>query len=158
MRRLIVLTVLLCALAGSSPAAAQAVPDEKGAVLATFEVLRQAVNTGNVELFMANVTDDVMLLDIASGGAPPVGRAAFHDMVKQFFSGFTLTWDNCVTEDVAVAGDLAFHRYTGILSVKPKQGGDLSRNQRRYLDIFRRKPDGSWRLWQHIFTAHTPSR
>lgn len=142
----------------SSTAAAQAVPDEKGAVLATFEVLREALNTGNLESFMANVTDDVMLLDLAPGGAPPVGRAACHEMAKEFFSGFTLTWDNCVTEQVAVAGDLAFHRYTGVLSVTPRQGGDVSRNERRYLDIFRREPNGKWRLWQHIFTANTAGR
>jgi hypothetical protein len=65
MRRRIVLVVLLGAAAGSSPAEAQAVPDEKAAVLATFEVLRQALNAGNAQSFVDNVTDDFMLLDMA---------------------------------------------------------------------------------------------
>jgi len=63
-----------------------------------------------------------------------------------------------VTEEVVVADDLAFHRYTGVLSVEPRQGGDVTRNDRRYLDVFRRSPSGERRLWQHIFTARSPSR
>jgi hypothetical protein len=35
------------------------------AVLATFEVLRQALNAGNAQSFVDNVTDDFMLLDMA---------------------------------------------------------------------------------------------
>jgi uncharacterized protein (TIGR02246 family) len=152
------LVVLCSVLAGSSTAIAQVARDGKEAVLATFETLRQAVNRGDVDGFMANVTDDVMLLDMAPGGAPPVGRAAFHGMVKEFFASFTLTWDGCQTEEVAVAGDLAFHRYTGVLTVRPKQGGESSRHDRRYLDVFRRDRHRRWKLWQHIFTANTPGR
>jgi uncharacterized protein (TIGR02246 family) len=158
MRRWIALGVLWGAVVGSSPAKAQAAPDDTAAVLATFEVVRQALNAGNAESFVANVTDDFMLLDMAPGGTPPVGRAAFHERLKAFLSASTLTWDNCVTQEVAFAGDLAFHRYTGVFSVKPKQGGDVSRNERRYIDVFRREPSGRWLLWQHIFTATNASR
>jgi hypothetical protein len=73
-----------------------------------------------------------MLLDMAAGGTPPVGRAAYYERLKGLLSGATLIWDNCVTDDVAVAGNLAFHRYTGVLWVEPKQGGDVRRNDQRY--------------------------
>ena len=63
-----------------------------------------------------------------------------------------------MTDEVAVAGDLAFHRYTGVLWVKPKQGGDPRRNDRRYIDVFRREPGGGWRVWQHIFTSNGANR
>jgi ketosteroid isomerase-like protein len=99
-----------------------------------------------------------MLLDLAPGGTPPVGRAVFLERLKGLVSGSTLTWDNCVTDEVALAGNLAFHRYTGVFSVKPKQGGDVIRNPRRYIDVFRREPSGNWRLWQHIFTVNSASR
>ena len=137
-----------------SLAEAPARPDDKAAVLATFETLRQALNAGNAESFVDNVTDDFVLLDMAPGGTPPVGRAAYYERLKGLLSGATLTWDNCLTDEVAVAGDLAFHRYTGVLWMKPKHGGDVKRNNRRYIDVFRREPSGRWRLWQHIFTAN----
>jgi predicted transcriptional regulator YdeE/ketosteroid isomerase-like protein len=132
--------------------------DDKTAVLATFATLRQALNAGEADSFVDNLTDDFMLLDMAPGGTPPVGRAAYHERLKGLLSGATLTWDNCVTDEVVVAGSLAFHRYTGVLWIKPKQGGQAKRNERRYIDVFRREPSGRWRLWQHVFTAHTPGR
>jgi ketosteroid isomerase-like protein len=100
---------------------------------------------------MANVTDDAMLLAMTPGGPPPVGRPALAEAIEGFLGGFTVVWDGIQTEEVVVVGDLAFHRYTGVLSTTPKEGGETNRDDRRYLDILRRDAGGEWKLWQHIF-------
>ena len=77
---------------------------------------------------------------------------------RDLFASFILTWSDCQSEEVVVVGDLAFHRYTGVLTVTPKQGGEASRDNRRYLDLLRRGADGRWRVWQHIFTVNAAKR
>jgi ketosteroid isomerase-like protein len=65
----------------------------------------------------------------------------------------TIVWDRRQTQDIAIAGGHAFHRYTAVMRSTPKAGGDASETTRRYLDIFRQDASGRWRLAQHIFIA-----
>jgi uncharacterized protein (TIGR02246 family) len=150
MRRALVLLVILTAVISTVSGPASAADDER-AVLDTFEVLRSAVNTGDVDAFVGHVTDDFMLLDVGASGAPIVGRQALVTALQGFFGGSNLTWDSIQADEVAVVGDLAFHRYEGVLTARPKDGAEASLDHRRYLDVFRRDAEGHWRLWQHIF-------
>ena len=108
MRRVSVLLVILSAVISTVSRPAAGADDER-AVLDTFEVLRSAVNAGNVDAFMAHVTDDFMLLDLGATGAPIVGREALEAALHGFFGGFKLTWDGIQANEVVLVGDLAFH-------------------------------------------------
>ena len=95
---------------------------------------------------------------MAPGFAPIVGKKALDPFFKNFFATTTFTWTDCRSQEVVVVGDLAFHRYTGVVTFTPKQGGETTRIPRRYLDMFRRGADGRWRVLQHIFAADPTSR
>ena len=150
MRPIVILTVVFATCVTALVSAGQAEGD-KHAVLVTFEALRSAVNGGDAAAFLANVTDDVMLLDLGGSGAPSVGRTHLATELKEFFGGFVLKWDGVQSIEVSVAGNLAFHRYTAVMTATPRDGGDATVDDGRYLDILRRDVDGRWRLWQHIF-------
>ena len=148
---------LSASMCGASAALGRA-DDDQNAVRVTFESWRKALNTGNAESFLTYVRDDAIFADMAPGMTPIVGEKALQPFFKDLLARFTLIWSDCHSEEVVVAGDLAFHRYTGVLTVTPKQGGEASRDDRRYLDLLRRGADGRWRVWQHIFTVNAPKR
>ena len=153
MLRLTVLILVGISAMRSMPVSAQSVGDDSNRVLATFEALRSALNSGNAEGFMSNTTDDVMLVNMSGTGKPSVGRDAVRAAVTGLLGTLTLVWDGRQTQDIAIVDDLAFYRYTAVLVSTPKKGGETSRTQRRYTDILRRDASGQWRLWQHIFVT-----
>src|SRR5947209_14906220 len=94
------------------------------------------------------LTDDAVIVDMAEGQAPMVGRKAIHPWVKDFFAKFATTWAE-KSQEIVVVGDTAFRRYTGIATFTPKQGGEPTRNNRKYLDVLRSGADGRWRVSRH---------
>jgi uncharacterized protein (TIGR02246 family) len=152
----VLLILLLSASLSASAALGQPADDDREDIRATFESWRKAANAGDADGFLTHVRDDAIFADMAPGMAPIVGKGALRPFFKDFFATFTLTWSDCQSQEVVLIGDLAFHRYTGVLTVTPKQGGEPSRDNRRYLDLLRRDADGRWRVWQHIFTVMPP--
>ena len=153
MARLTTLTFLMCVAMLNGPVSAQTVADDSKPVLTTFEALRAALNAGSADAFMSHTTDDVMLLNMSGTGKPSIGRDAVRAAVTGLLENLAIVWDGRQTHDIAVAGDLAFHRYTAVMTTTPKKGGETSRTQRRYTDVLRKDATGRWRLWQHIFVT-----
>ena len=124
--------------------------DEK-AIETAFETLRSALNAGDADAFISQTTDDVMLLNMSGTGNPSIGKATVRATVTSLVTNLNIVWDSHQTHDIAIVGDLAFHRYSASMTTTPKKGGNTSRTRRRYTDILRRDEAGRWRLWQHIF-------
>jgi len=74
MLRLTVLILVGISAMRPMPVSAQSVGDDSNGVLATFEALRSALNSGNAEAFMNSTTDDVMLVNMSGTGKPSVGK------------------------------------------------------------------------------------
>ena len=63
-----------------------------------------------------------------------------------------VTFDMDITnEEVEVAGDWAFSRGTYTLTTTPKESGQPVFIDGRYITIFTRQPDGSWKRHREIF-------
>ena len=154
MRRRIVLPALVMAVAiGASTAQAQAVDADQKAIRTAWEGWLRVAGAGDADAYMTYLTDDAVIIDMTQGQPPVVGRQAIHPWVRDFFNRFTFTWAE-QSQDIVVVGDTAFRRYTGVATFTPKQGGEPSRNDRRYLDVLRRGADGRWRVSHHVFTAN----
>ena len=52
--------------------------------------------------------------------------------------------------DVIVAGDLAVVRLTWTLTARPAGGGGASISREPGIDIFRKQPDGSWKISRYL--------
>lgn len=60
------------------------------------------------------------------------------------------------SSDVVVVGDWAIDRYTGLLTITPKGGGAANEERVKGIHIFRRQPDGSWRIVQDVWNTDSP--
>ena len=61
-------------------------------------------------------------------------------------------------EEVQVAGDWGFARGTFTGSVKPKAGGATTNVDGKYLTIFKKQADGSWKIFRDCFNFNVPPK
>ena len=90
------------------------------------------------------------------GPRPARGRREAGDSpwIRDFFARYTFKFSDWNSKEVVVAGDVAFHRYTGVATLTPRAGGASLRQDRKYLDVFRRGADGRWRASHHVFNLN----
>ena len=60
------------------------------------------------------------------------------------------------TVQTVVSGDLAYQRGTFTVEATPKAGGNKTRTSGTFLRIYRRQPDGSWRMTRDMFNSDQP--
>jgi len=62
-----------------------------------------------------------------------------------------------VFDELNVAGDWAFARGPFELRLTPKPGGEPVVDRGKFIDVFRRQGDGSWRFARVIFNRNRPA-
>ncbi|UCE41707.1 MAG: DUF4440 domain-containing protein [Candidatus Aminicenantes bacterium] len=64
--------------------------------------------------------------------------------------------DSSITEDVRVSGNLAVARGTDIGTITPKEGGIVFKYNMKWLIIYERQSDGSWKCKCEIWNSNIP--
>lgn len=107
-----------------------------------------AVNARDLDRLLGWMTDDAVFL---GPGQAPLDRAAFQ---AGFLAGHAQSLIHCVStlQEVVVVGDIAHARSRDTLSVTPRAGGDTLALAGHRLTVYRRQPDGCWRMARD---AHT---
>lgn len=109
-----------------------------------------AVFSGNVDTALTVYTSDVAMMP---PGEPAVNGT---EGVRKWLEGFYK--DNSASgkytsADVQVAGDWAVVRYTGELTATPKKGGKPMTETIKGVHIYRRQPDGGWKISQDVWNS-----
>jgi uncharacterized protein (TIGR02246 family) len=60
------------------------------------------------------------------------------------------------TLEITVVGDLGYARGVYTLDVTPLAGGATGHVDGKFLTVFRRQPDGSWKIYRDIFNSNVP--
>jgi uncharacterized protein (TIGR02246 family) len=112
--------------------------DEKAIEGAIAEFVR-AYNSGNLEGVLAYYSED--LIKVRQGG-PAETKAETAKRIAGVFENFRSRVD-VSTDEIRVAGELAYTRGTFRVTLTPKAGGETQVIERRYLEIWR-KENGRW--------------
>ncbi len=102
----------------------------------------QATMNGNVAALADLMTEDVVFL---TPGRTPFGRQEFIDSFNAIKEHVAMNCDGEYTE-IVVYGDLAHATARLDITVTPKNGGANKQLSGNALSIFKRLPDGKWRL------------
>ena len=124
------------------------------AIKKLHEEIDAAINAGDLDSFVSCFTDDAVRM-------PPnmpalVGKDAYRDMVQYFFEQNTGIEHDITTEEVIVCGDWAFARGTYTITFTPKAGGKPIRGIGKWMDIYKRQLDGSWKCYRNIYNSDLP--
>ena len=132
--------------------------DVEADIAAIDEVLFQygiASSTGDLELYMSLHTDDIVKM---GPDAPTVyGQEALRAGTKFFFDNFTVDGAS-FPEETYVDGNMGFTRGNYTLTITPKAGGDPFYVDGKYLTIFKRQADGSWKIARDCYNSNVPPK
>jgi uncharacterized protein (TIGR02246 family) len=135
--------------AGSSgahdPAAVQRAIDSSLAVFGS------AIARGDTATAASIFAPDAMLL---AGGGPIVrGRAGVAQWNAAMFSAYTISNPSFSTKDLIVTGDYAIETGEYRMTMKPKNGPALP-DTGKYVTVWQRQSDGSWKILRDIFNSN----
>ena len=121
------------------------------ALLDDFDV---AVNAGDSEGLVAkNYAEDAVRMPFDE---PMLrGKAAILAWFKKGAEQYTWQLDN-VAEDIQVDGDLAYTRGTASGTRTLKAGGESFNIQSKWMAVYKRQADGSWKVIADIFNRDNP--
>jgi uncharacterized protein (TIGR02246 family) len=125
---------------------------DRGAIEASLRQWPRDFNARNLDAACSLFADDLLLV---YPGAPDRDRDAFCSHLREVFNApaKTFSYDEPDIKEVLVDGDLATVRLFWTLTVKDASGTVLETVREDGVDVFRRQPDGSWKI--HISHAFT---
>lgn len=59
-------------------------------------------------------------------------------------------------DEIEAAGDWSFARGSHKAVLIPEEGGEPIHDRGKYLEIYRRQPDGSWKFARHMWSSDSP--
>jgi ketosteroid isomerase-like protein len=125
------------------------------AIEALLDKGEQVFATGDLEGAVALFADDAVIY--AENGPDIVGI----DAVRATYSGMLQAMRvelSFKTNEIVVAGDLAFESGTFRLKLTDKAGGAVvSDSQSRHMHVYKRQPDGSWKTWRMMVNTPAPA-
>ena len=110
----------------------------------------KAINDGDIAT-LSSLTDEDHIM-ITPGRPPLIGKAANDAANSRAFQQVKIdeTWTPVET---VVSGDLAYQRGTYTVAASPKAGGNTTKTSGHFLRIYRRQPNGEWRMTHDTFNS-----
>ena len=140
-----VLATGLCGCASKRAAAA-----DEAAVRRTIADVEQKINQGDIGFVNVFANDAVI---IAPSSPDIVGLDAIRAMYAGIMKQASMTV-HFSTEEVAVAGDMAFEHGTYTLRIADKTTGRVLQDAKnKHVHIFKRQPDGTWKTWRMMVNS-----
>ena len=117
---------------------------EVGLVYELWNEYADACHAGDLERWMALWIDDGIQM-------PPdvprrVGKELIRDGMQPVFDQFNMSNMTIQTEEVQILGDLAYSHGTHTFDMTPKDGGETVSMSGKFLDILKKRVDGSWKI------------
>ena len=154
MKRLFPVLVALVAVAASGCAPKVDVEADQAVIRTLGEQAVATLNTNDAAALAAFVTDDAVWMP---PNEPAVsGKEAFESLYRAWFDQFICEVTSHPVEEIVVAGDWAFARGRYTLMLTPKAGGEPMQDSGKFIDIYQRQPDGSWKYARHIWNSDQP--
>lgn len=153
--RLLATVLLAGALAACAPAEPADMSVEAAAEIREADMaFEAAARTGNMETAMSMHTDDAMVFP---PGQPMVsGQAALRALWTDMMSapGFSISWQVSGTS-AAASGDLGYSWGTAQITMSGPDGMPMS-SQEKYVTIWRKQADGTWKVAVDMFNSNAP--
>lgn len=141
---------------GSSPNTASSdTASVRAAIEAANGRFLDAFKRGDKAGLMANYTDDAILM--MQNEEAWRGREGLDKGFSAFLSQMSFKEGAAKTEDVMVAGDLAVETGTFAWTFQARSGAEI-KDKGKYLTIWKRQTDGSWKIVRDINNSDLPTK
>jgi uncharacterized protein (TIGR02246 family) len=112
-----------------------------------------ALNSGDVDAWAALFSEDGVQMPphVAANVGRPTIRGWSQEFLRPFHAQFALEVD-----EVRVGGEWAFERGRYAITLTPKAGGPPIGDAGKYITIYQRQADDSWKVGHDIWNGDTP--
>ena len=110
-------------------------------------------SAGQPDSLAALFTTDAVIM---SPGEPAVNGSAAIRSWAQATADQATVQGKYTSSKIEVVGDWAIEHYTGMLTITPKAGGVAMEERMKGIHIYRRQPDGSWRIVHDVWNTDAP--
>jgi uncharacterized protein (TIGR02246 family) len=123
---------------------------DRAAIAHVTAQLLAAVNAADVEESLTVWADDGVMMPPHH---PPVdGAKAIRDHFRRVFSRARVTF-TFTSSQIEVAGDIAIERVTYVVRIQPVGAASETDDAGKGVHVYRRQPDGSWKLALDIWNS-----
>ena len=120
-------------------------------VMKVFHSILSASEEGDVEGYLDGITDDAAMM--YHGMPAIIGKETVRPFITDFFRNYRFQFTDYTFQEKRVMGDWALLRYTGVAVISPRDGGEPSMRDRKYIEILH-KEDGRWKFSHHIYNLN----
>jgi len=117
------------------------------------EFLR-AFKAGDIEALVSLVTDDIVCM--SPNDSTVYGKDEYRAWWEEYFQYFKSLAASEPERSVVIDGDFATEHSGYMLAIAPASGGGRIRDDGRFLTIWKRQQDNSWKMWQTIWNSTNP--
>jgi len=114
-----------------------------------------AMKGGDAKAAASNYSEDAIVM--MPGEPAWKGRAAILNGLDGFLKAMTMKEGATHTEDVMVGGSMAVETGTFEWTLQPKSGAAV-KDKGKYLTVWRRQPDGTWKIVRDINNTDLPQQ
>lgn len=127
----------------------------RGAIDSINGVVVAALKAGdNAKMLEQMAPDAIVMLDNHPAWK---GRAAIDQHGQAFFESVDIKDAVITTEHVEVSGDLAVESGSLVLTLQPK-GGPVMTDSAKFVTVWKRQGDGSWKIFRDISNSNLAAR
>jgi len=114
----------------------------------------RAAKAGDVGGLVSLAADDIV--SMSPNDTTVYGKAEYQAWWEEYFQYFKLVAFNESERSVVINGDFAVEHSGYMIAVAPLSGGTRIRDDGRILTIWKRQPDGAWKMWQTMWNSTNP--
>ena len=123
-------------------------------IFALRQAFHSAARGGEIDTLVSMADDDVVIM-------PPndttiYGRDEWRAWWEEYYQYFQITAISETEREVTINADCAVERSGYMAAVAPVSGGSRIRDDGRFLAIWKRQPDGSWKIWRMMWNSIKP--
>jgi ketosteroid isomerase-like protein len=114
----------------------------------------EASLSGDLEPMVSLFAEDAVVMPM--NDTTLYGKSEVKAWWEEYFQYFNITSSVETERAVTYAGDLAFDRNAFSISIVPKQRGPKIKDDVRSLVVWKRGPDGSWKISHQMWNSVKP--
>ena len=153
----LVIFLLLSSCTTEGTEAKKSAPDpnaDRAAINKLREDFITAFNAADSPRLAAMYSEDAVLMP--QNQEPVMGRTAIETYYKRLYDQVNAKISLTAQELTMIGDDAAFERGTYVMSITPKPGATPIEDAGKYLVMFQRQPDGSWKATRDIDNSSRP--
>jgi ketosteroid isomerase-like protein len=114
----------------------------------------EGVKSSDPAKVLATFCEDVVVM-------PPnetslYGKGEALEWLQEYFQFFRVAVLSGTERELQVVGDTAIEQWTYMVAIDPIAGGERIRDDGRSLTVWKREPDGAWKIAQTIWNSVRP--